>query len=84
MKRQQKSSKILKNFKIYLSSNKCIKKNKEMMKTFLDFYARFDGRIAFCFILVIGAIVIRYVYTQKISNKKKVALNSSETENQDF
>ena len=43
-------------------------------------YADLMAGLLFVFILVIGAIVIKYVYTQNTLEKEKAALNSSETE----
>ena len=43
-------------------------------------YADLMAGLLFVFILVIGAIVIKYVYTQDNLEKEKAALNSSEEE----
>lgn len=43
-------------------------------------YADLMAGLLFVFILVIGAIVIKYVYTQNTLEKEKAALNSSENE----
>ena len=56
------------------------KKEQRNDENFWISYADLMAGLLFVFILVIGAIVIRYVYTQKNLEQEKVALNSSETE----
>ena len=54
------------------------KKNQNSEENFWISYADLMAGLLFVFILVIGAIVIKYAITQNILEEEKKALNSSE------